>query len=214
MLPANWTGTSTSAAVFTSNVRSEAQLVISCFSAQISYNFALLRWHHQQQHCPPTRSFHRLPAAWQKRAVPMYQKSSQTLSRRIFVSVLERERNKRVPSKEATFLIYSDEWCEQRGFDVEVPVCSSLFRRDSSLICTSADLFFFLHKPNNLFLRKAVHPFEIFRSSEAPDVTLFYGAAATSALAAILMNLCHSHQQLWNSTEGGGRALVLHVKVS
>lgn len=85
--------------------------------------------------------------------------------------LLQREWNKRELSKKAMFLIYSDEWCEQRGFDAEVPVCSSLFRRDSSPICTSADLFFFLHKPNNLFLCKAVHPFEIFYSSQDPDVT-------------------------------------------
>lgn len=117
--------------------------------------------------------------------------------------LLQRECNKSELSKEATFLIYSDEWCEHRGFDAEVPVCSSLFRRDSSPICTSADLFFFLHKPNNLFLCKAVHPFEIFHRSQAPEVTLFYGAAATFAPSVILMNLCHSHQQLWDSTEGG-----------
>lgn len=129
----------------------------------------------------------------------------------MFVFVLQREWNKRVPSKEATFLIYSDEWCEQKGFDAEVPVCSNLFRRDSSPICTSADLFFSLHKPNNLFLCKAVHPFDIFHSSQAPDVTLFHGAAATSAPAAILMNLCYSHQQLQNGMEGGLLFCILKV---
>lgn len=132
----------------------------------------------------------------------MYQKSSENFKPEHIHALLQREWNKRELSREATLLIYSDEWCEQRGFDAEVPVCSSLFRRDSSPICTSADLFFFLHKPNNLFLCKAVHPFEIFHSSQAPDVTLFYGAAATFDPAAILMNFCSCHQQLQKSTEG------------
>lgn len=141
----------------------------------------------------------------------MHQKSerSEILSRRIFVYLLQREWNKRELSKEATFLIYSYEWCEQRGSDGEVPVCSSLFRRDSSPLCTSADLFFFLHKPNNLFLCKAVHPFEIFHTSR-PLMQLYFMARRRLRLLQYFRWICVTAS---NSYEHKGRGFAEHLEV-
>lgn len=141
----------------------------------------------------------------------MHQKSegSEILSRRIFVYLLQREWNKRELSKEATFLIYSYEWwCEQRGSDGEVPVCSSLFRRDSSPLCTSADLFFFLHKPNNLFLCKAVHPFEIFHTSR-PLMQLYFMARRRLRLLQYFRWICVTA----SNGEHEGRGFAEHLEV-
>lgn len=97
----------------------------------------------------------------------------------------------------------SEEWWEQ-GETAPTFRCSawlSFFWHDSSLSCTSADLFFSSAKPSNLFLSEAIHPFEISSTSPTLLRLCFVAKRWLPSLQYLSWNSCHvnSHQLFWKS---------------